>query len=301
MESVEVHGRVRERYGQAAKQGSGCACGTTCCSNDYAPEELAKIPKASILGLGSGNPVRHGNLREGEVVVDLGSGGGIDVFLAAHQVGPAGRAIGVDMTPEMVARARRAATAAGFRNVEFLEGIIEAIPLPDETADIVLSNCVINLSPDKGAAFREIYRVLRPGGRLVVSDIVQERPLGSVDDACGCVATAMVRRDYLETIGETGFSDIEIVEDRPWLVGPTGRDASSITVKAVKKSQEVNPSHRATRAAAERFAARAVAVRRAERAERNTRRASSWRGRHSRPPWRSGSTPGTTVSRSREL
>lgn len=239
MESVAVHGRVRERYGQSAKQGSDCACGTTCCSNDYAPEELAKIPKAAILGLGSGNPVRHGNLREREVVVDLGSGGGIDVFLAAHQVGPAGRAIGVDMTPEMIVRARRAATVAGFRNVEFLEGIIEAIPLPDETADIVLSNCVINLSPDKSAVFREAHRVLKAGGRLVISDIVQERPLGLIEADCDCVATAMVRYEYLEAIRAAGFRELTIVEDRPWRIGLRGVEASAITLRASKTRKKV--------------------------------------------------------------
>jgi len=235
-----IRRQVRGRYANAAKTGSGCGCGSSCCTADYSNEELARIPVESVLGLGSGNPVRHGELRSGDIVVDLGSGGGIDVFLAASQVGPTGKVIGIDMTPEMIARARAASTQSGASNVEFRQGMIEDLPLPTSSADVVLSNCVINLSPDKPAVFREAFRILRLGGRLVVSDIVQEHPLGEVKDVCGCVATAMVRGDYMGTICAAGFTDLEIVEDRPWLMGPEGRDASAITIRAVKREQEVD-------------------------------------------------------------
>jgi ubiquinone/menaquinone biosynthesis C-methylase UbiE len=188
----------------------------------------------AFLGEGSGNPVRYADLKAGEVVVDLGSGAGVDVFLAATRVGPTGRAIGVDMTSEMLARARRAAEAAGVHNVEFREGVIETLPFADSTADVVLSNCVINLSPDKAAVYNEAFRVLRPGGRLVISDIVQERPLIVLDDDCGCVANAMLRTDYLSTIRGAGFRHLQIVEDRPWRTGPMGVDASALTLRAFK-------------------------------------------------------------------
>ncbi|MFQ5838774.1 MAG: methyltransferase domain-containing protein [Thermoplasmata archaeon] len=229
--------RVRERYGKAAKE-DGC-CEAACCESFYSAEERERVPSESTLSFGSGNPVRHAGLREGEVVVDLGSGAGIDAFLAASRIGPQGRAIGVDMTPEMVERARRAAARGRTTNVEFHLAMIEELPLEDGTADVVLSNCVINLSPDKAAVFREAFRVLRPGGRLVISDIVQERPLGPMEDDCGCVATAMVRADYLDTIRAAGFGDVQILEDRPWLQGPQGVDASSITLRAVKPREEM--------------------------------------------------------------
>ncbi len=227
---------MRDRYAETAKAASGTD--SSCCASVYSTTELSQIPQESILGLGSGNPVRHANLRPGEVVVDLGSGGGIDVFLAANRVGSKGRVIGVDMTPEMVARARGAAEKRKITNVEFHEAYIEELPLEDGSADVVLSNCVINLSPDKAAVFREAFRVLRPGGRLVISDIVQERPLGDMEDDCGCVANAMVRDEYLDVIRGVGFESLQVVEDEPWLRSPSGLDASAITLRAMKPRDE---------------------------------------------------------------
>ena len=226
--------KVREHYAERAKGGA------TCCTSDYSEAELARIPVGSFLGEGSGNPVRHADLRAGEVAVDLGSGAGVDVFLAADAVGPSGRVVGIDMTPGMVARARTAAAKAGVGNVEFQRAIIEKLPVPDGSADVVLSNCVINLSPDKAAVFREAFRVLKPGGRLVISDIVQERPLNLKEDLCGCVTNAMVRKEYLDTIRGAGFRNLKVLEDRPWLRSGRRVDASSITLRALKPRKEVN-------------------------------------------------------------
>lgn len=227
---ASLRSRVRARYEEAAQ-------GTRCCASTYSPTELLRIPPESILGLGSGNPVRHANLQPGEVVLDLGSGAGIDVFFAASHVNPDGRVIGVDMTPAMVERARRIAVAYGLRNVAFHESLIETLPLRGASVDVVLSNCVINLSPDKSAVFREAFRVLKPGGRLVVSDIVQDQRLGTVDEDCACVATAMLRIDYLETIRQAGFTNLRVVDDTPWRRGPSGVQASAMTLTARKPNR----------------------------------------------------------------
>jgi SAM-dependent methyltransferase len=229
-----VRKEVQKHYDAVATQSGGC-CGDTL----YSPEELAKIPAEAVIGQGSGNPVRHADLQPGEVVVDLGSGAGIDVFLAADAVGPRGKAVGVDMTRGMLDRANRAADRAGVENVEFREGIIESIPLEDGAADVVLSNCVINLSPDKAAVFGEAYRVLKPGGRLVISDIVQERPLNMKGD-CDCVSNAMVRAEYLETIRGAGFEDVEVLGDSPAMVKDGSVEASAVTIRAYKKPKEEN-------------------------------------------------------------
>lgn len=223
----DTHQRVRARYDALARREESC------CDANYTPEDLDSVPAESVLGLGSGSPVPYADLRPGEVVVDLGSGAGVDVFLAAGQVGPQGRAIGLDMTPAMIERATEIASREGI-DVEFYESFIEDLPFRAASVDVVLSNCVINLSPDKASVFREAFRVLRPGGRLVISDIVQERPLLALDQDCGCVSNAMVRAAYLETIQAAGFQDLEIVQDRPRLSGPGGVHASSLTLRARK-------------------------------------------------------------------
>jgi SAM-dependent methyltransferase len=223
----EVHQLVRDRYGEIARAGTpvpeaGC-CGpkpaTIAERIGYRPQEIAAAPEGANLGLGCGAPLLHAALQPGETVLDLGSGAGFDAFLAAREVGPTGHVIGVDMTPEMIARARRNAEATGHPNVEFREGRIEALPVDDASADVVISNCVINLVPDKAAVFREVARVLRPGGRMVVSDVVLERPLpdavaSSVAALTGCVAGASLRDDYLRTVADAGLLDVETVEDR---------------------------------------------------------------------------------------
>ena len=200
---------------------SGCGCGAPAEISrvvGYRDDDLAAIPAEADLGLGCGNPVALAELRPGETVLDLGSGAGMDAFLAASKVGPGGRVIGVDMTPAMLARARRNAGQGGHANVEFREGLIEALPLDDASVDVILSNCVINLSPQKDRVFREARRVLRPGGRMIVSDLVLEAELPAaiaerIDATIGCVGNASLRADYLRTAHEAGFGTVEILKE----------------------------------------------------------------------------------------
>lgn len=229
-EAEDVVRAVRERYGRIAEQGLSC-CGSLsegCASPDsvsrelgYSREELAQAGDAN-LGLGCGAPLRFLDLQPGESVLDLGSGAGIDAFLAARHVGPQGRVIGVDMTPEMIEKARAGAERAGFAQVEFRQGRLEALPVEDATVDAVTSNCVINLVPDKSAVFREVARVLKPGGRLVVSDILLDRalPAAIANDVLayvGCVAGAELRETYFGRLRDAGLAEIEILRDEDYL------------------------------------------------------------------------------------
>jgi ubiquinone/menaquinone biosynthesis C-methylase UbiE len=188
----------------------------------YDDDQLSAVPEGTNLGVGCGNPTAIEALHPGETVVDLGSGAGMDSFLAAREVGPTGRVIGVDMTPAMIEKARENARKTGVTNVEFREGQIEALPLEDESVDVILSNCVINLSPDKPRVYREAYRVLRPGGRIMVSDIVLEKSLPadvveSIDAYLGCVGGASLRAQYLETIREAGFGEVRVDRESSFL------------------------------------------------------------------------------------
>jgi arsenite methyltransferase len=218
--SATIAEAVRQRYGAVAASGlSGASAGVAAVAEafGYTPEELASIPAEANMGLSCGNPTATANLRPGEVVVDLGSGAGLDVFLAARKVGPTGKAIGIDMTPEMVDRARANARRQGLANVEFHLATIDAVPLPADSADCVISNCVINLAPDKGAVFREIYRVLRPGGRVAVSDIALKQPLPPEVGAnllayVGCIAGAVPVAEYVEGLRAAGFAAVEVVD-----------------------------------------------------------------------------------------
>ena len=190
------------------------------------------MPEGANLGLGCGNPVALASLKEGEVVVDLGSGAGFDAFLAAGKVGPGGRVIGVDMTPEMIDKARGNATKGGFENVEFRLGEIENLPLADGSADVVISNCVINLSPDKPGVFKEAFRVLRPGGRLLVSDIVllKELPefiMASAQAYIGCISGAMLKNEYLNAIKAAGFTGVDIVGETAFPIEMMADDAAA--------------------------------------------------------------------------
>lgn len=222
---------VREGYAKIAGKG-GC-CGTreikSCCGDvsyekrvsksiGYHEDDMKSVPEGANLGLGCGNPIALASLKEGEVVLDLGSGAGFDAFLAARRVGDSGRVIGVDMTHEMLEKARKNAEKGGYKNVEFRLGEIEYLPVADNSVDIIISNCVINLSPDKPQVFSEAFRVLRPGGRLMVSDIVLERELPealrkSVSAYVGCISGALMKGEYLQTIKDAGLKNVEILEE----------------------------------------------------------------------------------------
>jgi arsenite methyltransferase len=225
----DIRDLVRERYAAAARAaaaGRPCGCGEGACCGDpaetvfgsalYDEGQRAELPEAAVLAsLGCGNPTAVAELAEGDVVLDLGSGGGIDVLLSARRVGPTGRAYGLDMTEEMLALARRNAREAGVANVEFLKGHIEDIPLPAETIDVVISNCVVNLSPDKAEVFREAFRVLVPGGRVGISDVVADDAVSPAERAergswSGCIAGALARGEYEHLLTEAGFTDIAI-------------------------------------------------------------------------------------------
>lgn len=222
----KTHELVQKAYGEVARrQSSCCGPGSSCCegSQPYTVPDHP-VPEAE-LGLSCGNPIAFGHIRPGDTVLDLGSGAGKDVFLAAQKVGDAGRAIGVDMTPDMLALARKNAVTffatTGLANVEFREGKIEALPVEDSSVDVVISNCVINLSPDKPKVFREVYRVLKPGGRMIVSDIVLNRllPESARNDAdlyAACIAGALLREEYLQAVRDTGFAKVEILSDHTY-------------------------------------------------------------------------------------
>jgi arsenite methyltransferase len=225
----EHYGNIANKVAEDSRQSSGCGCqSSSCCSStaiedkmasiNYNASDLDNLPESvTDASLGCGNPTAIAELKPGEVVLDLGSGGGIDCFLASKQVGPSGRVIGLDMTPKMIDLARRNAKKMGVTNVEFQYGYMEDIPLPDSSVDSIISNCVINLSPDKDAVFHEAIRVLKPGGRLNVSDIVLhgELPQGLLEKAeawAGCISGALQEDDYLEKMKQAGFSDIRVIK-----------------------------------------------------------------------------------------
>lgn len=228
----EIVATVRDRYGRIAEGGGSCCPPATgCCGSapaalstglGYKSVDLDLLPEGADLGLGCGAPLEHLELQPGETVVDLGSGAGIDALIAARAVGPEGRVIGIDMTPEMLAKARSNAAAAGAGHVDFREGRLEALPIDSDTADAITSNCVINLVPDKTKVFSEIARVLKPGGRLVVSDVMLDGELPEIVTRdvmawVGCVSGAIQRDDYFRMLTEAGLSDVEIVRDVDFL------------------------------------------------------------------------------------
>ncbi len=253
---TDMRAEVRRHYAKAATQTgerAGPCCGTDCCGGGkakaqservgYEGSQLASIPVEADLGLGCGNPTALGELRPGETVVDLGSGGGIDCFLAARKVGPDGKVIGVDMTPEMLDRARAAARSGGYGNVEFRLGEIESLPVADASADVVISNCVINLSTEKARVFREANRILKPGGRAVISDIMlleklPERLMSNAALFAGCVSGAILRDEYLSLMREAGFTDVRVERQKESseMFGP--EDEAGLMAQAPDLSRE---------------------------------------------------------------
>jgi ubiquinone/menaquinone biosynthesis C-methylase UbiE len=248
MKEIEIKRMVREGYSRIAKKKNLC-CLPSCegdpslaekMSNEigYSQEDFEAIPKGVNMGLGCGNPVAYASLKEGETVLDLGSGAGLDCFLAANKVGRTGRVIGVDMTPEMIKKAEELSKMGEYGNVEFKLGEIEDLPLADDSVDVVISNCVINLSPDKRKVFREAFRVLKPGGRLMISDIMLLKELpdsmkNSVEAYIGCIAGAMLKDDYIRTIKEACFEQVAITDEKTF-------PADFLDIDAIKKSIKGN-------------------------------------------------------------
>jgi arsenite methyltransferase len=249
MDDENIKKYVKERYGQIAANQTSCSC----CGGDdttsqalqvgYTAEELKKLPEEAVLGLGCGNPAALADLKEGEVVLDLGSGAGIDVFLASHRVGETGKVIGLDLTEEMIQRAQKSAQEGGYTNVEFHLGDIENMPLEDESVDVIISNCVINLTTDKLKAFQEAFRVLKPRGRMIISDLVTEGELDqdirkSFAAWSQCIAGALEKQEYLNTIFLAGFEMLEIITEtdfqEPDLDQRLAGKIKSVQVKAIK-------------------------------------------------------------------
>ena len=258
MKKNEIKGVVKGRYSQIARQEQqsccpSCACGVSSLSQaeaiGYLAADLEHVPEEAIMGLGCGNPTAIAELKAGEVVLDLGSGAGIDVFLAANKVGPTGRVIGVDMTKEMIDKAKDVAKSYGYHNVAFRLGEIEKLPIDDKSVDVIMSNCVINLSPDKSKVFRESYRVLKPGGRLIVSDLVTERALPdeikqNPDAWAACIAGALEQQDYLGRIKKAGFEDVQVVSKTEFYIEDKKSKVMekflSIMVKAYKREKSLS-------------------------------------------------------------
>ncbi len=255
MKKEEIKKVVRKSYAKIAKQQSSCcAPGDSCCRSEdlaqdiskkigYSEEDIKTIPEGANLGLGCGNPVALASLKEGEIVLDLGSGAGFDCFLAADKVGKKGRVIGIDMTPEMVEKARENAEKGKYENVEFRLAEIENLPAADSSVDIIISNCVINLSPDKNNVFMEAFRVLKPGGRLMISDIVLLKELpdsikSSIEAYVGCVSGAVMKDKYIGAIKEAGFKEVRIIDETSFPYESLENDP---TTKAIIENLNISP------------------------------------------------------------
>ncbi|HET7238156.1 MAG TPA: arsenite methyltransferase [Terrimicrobiaceae bacterium] len=261
IEEDKVRQQVRERYGAIARfEERGCCCGPSCGDSDeitnrptgaealgYGESDVTSVPEGSEMGLGCGNPTAIASIKPGETILDLGSGGGFDCFLAARQTGPTGKVIGVDMTPDMISKARANAAKGAYENVEFRLGEIESLPVADNTADLVISNCVINLSPNKSRVYAETFRVLKPGGRIAISDIVALAPIPEdlkedFQAYTGCVAGAAMVAELETILRNEGFSNIRIEIKQSsrdvineWLPGKRAGDyVASATIMAVK-------------------------------------------------------------------
>ncbi len=254
MQSDIIKENVKKQYAKIALTGnSDCCCmPVECSSGNSSPAEAAKvlgydskdlelIPEASILGVGCGAPLNFANVRKGEIVVDLGSGAGIDVFLSANKVGDNGKVIGIDMTDEMLEKARKNAKEHGHANVEFRKGDIENhIPVDDNSVDLVISNCVINLTSNKAGAFRQVHRILKLGGRMVISDLVTDKEVEpdsiNYEKWCSCIDGALTKKNYLQSIREGGFKDVNVLQERVYVEGEQvdGRKITSLVIKAVK-------------------------------------------------------------------
>ena len=243
---------VKEGYAKTARQASPCCpSANSCCTTPvsaenisknigYSDSEIQSVPEGSNLGLGCGNPIALASLQEGETVLDLGAGAGFDCFLAAQRVGKTGRVIGIDMTPEMVKKAQTNAEKSQYENVEFKLGDIENLPLESETVDVIISNCVINLSPDKEAVFNEAHRVLKPGGRLMISDIVLLNELpdfikNNAQAYIGCVSGAILKENYIDLIKKSGFKHVRIMNEAAFPLDSLVSDLTDIPIQSLIK------------------------------------------------------------------
>ncbi|OFW53806.1 MAG: arsenite S-adenosylmethyltransferase [Actinobacteria bacterium RBG_13_35_12] len=258
MKEKNIKKIVRESYGRIAKQNSSCCSVETSCgcrgnnkfdeiskSIGYADADIKKVPEGSNLGLGCGNPIALASIKEGETVLDLGSGAGFDCFLAANKVGAKGKVIGVDMTQEMLEKARENVLKGGYKNVEFRLGEIDNLPVADNHIDIIISNCVINLTPDKKRVFNEAYRVLKPGGRIMISDMVLLKKLLLPDevidvlDTCGsCITGAIMKEEYINSIEESGFTKVEVINEVRF---PFDFNIEDATAKEIIKNIDIKP------------------------------------------------------------